>query len=863
MNLAAAVADLRAEARRANERRLLVLAGDRDRGLDAAWDAIAVGDDADATLVTTREGRGDRLHPQHATRLLGRTRDVVVLDAHEGFSANALGRVVGAVDGGGLFVLVTPSLDDWPDRRTDADERLAVPPFTVDDVTGHFRRRLVETLRTHPGVAIADVDDGVLERDGLTDPPPARPRPAVAVPVDAAFPREAYEACLTPDQADAVAALERLREPGSAVVVEADRGRGKSAAAGLAAGSLAAEGRDVLVTAPAYRNAAEVCDRASALLEALGVHDGRDDEAHVLRATSGGQVRFCDPEAATDLPDDPDAVIVDEAAALPVRRLAALLNAPATAFVTTVHGYEGAGRGFDVRFRDRLAESDRDVTDARLDDPIRYAAGDPVEVWAFRALLLDARPAVDQVVADATPADATYRALDAETLLADEHLLRETFGLLVLAHYQTEPDDLARLLDARPAVDQVVADATPADATYRALDAETLLADEHLLRETFGLLVLAHYQTEPDDLARLLDARPAVDQVVADATPADATYRALDAETLLADEHLLRETFGLLVLAHYQTEPDDLARLLDAPNLRCRALLIDGHVAAVALLAREGGLPESLRTEMYEGARVRGNMLPDVLTSQLRDLAAGAPVGYRVLRIATHHALRSSGFGSRLLDACHDEFDDAVDWFGVGYGATPRLVRFWERNGYRTVHCSTTRNASSGEYSAVMLRPTSADGQALHDRHARRFKRRMRDGLCDALRDLAPDVARAVLRATGEAGTASPTLSDHEWRVVAAAAFGPGLYDAAPGAFRDLALAHLTDPVADLSTDAERLLVRKPLQAHTWERVAADLDYVSTRQCMQALGDAMRPLVERYGTDTAQKERRRYDDSND
>ncbi|MFD1594810.1 tRNA(Met) cytidine acetyltransferase TmcA, partial [Haloplanus litoreus] len=641
----------------------------------------------------------------------------------------------------GLLVLVTPPLDGWPDERTDDDERLAVPPFTVDDVTGHFRRRLVETLRSHPGVAVVDVDAETVERDGLTGAARARPRENVTVPDAAAFPRTAYETCLTADQADALSALERLRGRDVAVIVEADRGRGKSAAAGLAAGSLAADGRDVLVTAPAYRNAAEVFERARVLLDALGTLADADDEAHVLSAAGGGTVRFLAPETAVDLPGDPDAVIVDEAAALPVRRLEALLDAPATAFVTTVHGYEGTGRGFDVRFRERLAESDRTATDVRLDDPIRYAAGDPVEVWAFRALLLDARPAVDPVVEDASPSEATYRALDAEALRADEHLLRETFGLLVLAHYRTEPDDLARLLDA--------------------------------------------------------------------------------------------------------------------PNLTCRALRVDGHVVAVALLAREGGLPESLREEMYEGGRVRGNMLPDVLTSQLRDVEAGAPVGYRVLRIATHHARRSEGFGSRLLAACHDEFDDAVDWFGVGYGATPPLVRFWARNGYRTVHCSTTRNETSGEYSAIMLRPTSPAGERLHDRHARRFCARMRDGLCDALRDLDPDVAREILRAT--AHSPSPALADHEWRVVAAAAFGPGLYDAAPGAFRDLALTHLTDRRVDLSARAERLLVHKPLQAHAWERVAADLDYVSTRQCMRALGAAYRPLVDCYGTDAATEERRRYE----
>jgi tRNA(Met) cytidine acetyltransferase len=41
--------------------------------------------------------------------------------------------------------------------------------------------------------------------------------------------------------------------------------------------------------------------------------------------------------------------------------------------------------------------------------------------------------------------------------------------------------------------------------------------------------------------------------------------------------------------------------------------------------------------------------------------------------------------------------------------------------------------------------------------------------------------------------------------------------------------------------------------------VTDDLGYVSTRQCMRALGEAYRPLVDRYGGDAADEERRRYD----
>ena len=763
---------LHEEAQRANERRMLVLAGDpgatRSRAHDVV-DALDVG--VAETTVVGPEGflAGEHVGTRRAGELLGSTREVVVLDCHAECRPNALGRVVGVVDGGGLLVVLAPALDAWPDVRDGFDEGMAVPPFSLEDVTGHFRRRLVALARAHRGVGIVDVDvdgieadaagggRGVLRSDGRTNPAPARPSASPSPPADARFPAAAYEACRTVDQRDAVASLEALLDPGSAVVVEADRGRGKSSAAGLAAGALAARGEDVVVTASERRGCREVFERARDLLDALDAAGEHPGEYHLRAAGDGsdatvdadgssgapGCVRFEPVGDVVQAPTDGDVLIVDEAATVPVRLLAATLAADRVAYATTVHGYEGTGRGFDVRFRGRLDDSDHEVVECRLADPIRYAAGDPVEVWAFRALLLDARPPVDDLVADATP-----------------------------------------------------------------------------------------------------------DSV---------TYRELDADALLADEHLLRELFGSLVLAHYRTEPDDLARLLDAPNLSVRALVHDGHVACVALLAREGDLSASRRASMYEGGRVKGNMLPDVLTSQLRDETAAETVGYRVVRIATHHAVRRGGLASHLLSKVREEVAGDVDWLGSGFGATPGLVDFWRANGYASVHLSTTRNDASGEYSAIVLHPTSDAGRELRARHAEWFAARAPSVLSDALSDCDPDVVRATLRACP--ASVDVDLSAPAWRTVVGASYGPGLFDVAPAPFRDLARKHLVDPEAsDGALDAreERLLVRRVLQARPWPAVADALDYVSPGACMRALGDAVKPLVDAYGSRTALDERERY-----
>ena len=769
-------ARLHAEAQATNERRMLVLAGSGEATRNRAGEVVEtlevapsevtfVGPkhgfshaEADPSDVDAPDADVPYEHRSHdeVDALLGTTRDVVVLDCHDRCEPNVLGSVTGVVDGGGLLVLCTPSLSEWPQRRDAFDETLAVPPFERTDVSGFFRRRLVDLLETHRGIALvsvaADGDDTVLN-DGLTDPPPRRGQDSPTIPETYAFPRGAYEACLTQDQVSALEAFERLREGGNALVVEADRGRGKSSVAGLAAASLAADGFDVLVTAPRFRNARELFARAREL-RTEGAETNAEQPADETVRTSdreiqigSGRVRFRPPLEARDLPGDPDTVVVDEAAALPVDVLRSFLGADGVAFTTTIHGYEGAGRGFSVRFRDHLEESAFDVTDVSLTEPIRYAPADPVEVWSFRALALDARPPVAELVADATPASVTYCEL----------------------------------------------------------------------------------------------------------TP----------EELLEDEQLLREVFGLLVLAHYRTEPNDLARLLDAPNVSVHTLCQDGHPVSVALLAREGGVSERLQEAMYRGERVPGNMLPDVLAGQLRDPEAAAAVGQRVLRIATHSAARSRGLGSRLVEELRDRCE--ADWLGVGYGATPELVSFWEENGFDTVHVATSRNDRSGEHSVLMLDPRSPAGEAIRDRHTEWFLGRFPATLTDSLSELDADVVRAVCRAC--AGTPDLDLSRFEWRIATGMADGAAILATAPRPIRVLTLRYLTDPDVrrsgrgptddrdsgagsePLTEREQRLLVRKALQCHSWERVREDLSYPGGAACMRALGAAVETLVDLYGPD--------------
>jgi tRNA(Met) cytidine acetyltransferase len=425
MNLGAALA---AEAAASRQRRLLALAG------SAAWvrgmaERVVAGTGREALWLSTAAPPGTRaLHGKPPAGLLGAELAGLVVDAHAGFDPDAVGAASGAVTAGGLVLWLVPPLSAWPTYADPEHARLAVWPHGAEAVGGRFLARLARELS-----ATTDVTCWC---EGAPAPAVAAAAAPVAMPEDGLY--------RTADQREAVAAVRRVvsghrRRP---AVLIADRGRGKSAALGIAAAQLLAEGRQrVLVTAPRREAAQAVFAMAAQLLPGAAVTADRV-------AVDGGELRFIAPDALIREPAEADLLLVDEAAAIPAPLLARLLERYSRiAFATTVHGYEGTGRGFLLRFGRVLDARTPGWHAVRLETPVRFAAGDPVERFTFRALGLDAEPAEAGVLAAAAADACRLREWDRDRLAADEARLGELFGLLVTAHYRTRPFDLRHLLD--------------------------------------------------------------------------------------------------------------------------------------------------------------------------------------------------------------------------------------------------------------------------------------------------------------------------------------------------------------------------------------------------------------------------------
>nr|WP_289095019.1 GNAT family N-acetyltransferase [uncultured Halomonas sp.] len=391
------------------------------------WSApLWIGDGQQAPVAPSLPSRKAR------TRL-GAEHQLVILDAsgHQGLDPDALGALAGTVSAGGLLVLVTPAT--WGSQPDPDYARFADYPWQWEALSAHYLARLACQLGESNAVIHWPVG-GALWLPALSK------RQAAAAQWDDAD-------CLTLDQASAVSALVKLkrRRP---LVVTADRGRGKSAALGIACARLLQQSGDVelLLTAPRLSAVESVFSRVAALCPEAQHHGPAE-----VSLPNGSRLRFLPPDVLTEqieqgtLGGSGSMLLVDEAAAIPASLLARWLAAfPRIAFATTVHGYEGSGRGFALRFRDILDRQAPQWRELTLQAPIRWSAGDPLEAVIQHLLLLDAPlPKVEPHQGERLPSMVISQAQLAER----GALLEQMFGLLVQSHYRTTPSDLRQLLD--------------------------------------------------------------------------------------------------------------------------------------------------------------------------------------------------------------------------------------------------------------------------------------------------------------------------------------------------------------------------------------------------------------------------------
>lgn len=358
------------------------------------------------------------ISPKDVNQFLGQEFSCIVFDASKNFDVNAFTAIIGTLIGGGHLILILPK-EFKP--LIEGNKRQELNVFSTNQLLYRFVQR---TLSSLPSVKkdITDLSNEIqIEQHEIVDK---------------------INRC----------ALGHAKRP---LVITANRGRGKSASLGIAAALLAIQhNKKIIVTAPRKANVKiffqhvkqQISDYHSTKLSTQPTElSTQQAEPNLLEIEN--KIVFVSPDRLLKEKPDANLLIIDEAGAIPVQMLDQMVSRyNRVIFSTTVDGYEGNGRGFDIRFKSILAKTFPQWRSATLKHPIRWPKNDPLEIATNDAFLLNRSMTLPPLLVLENKNEISYRKISKSVLLNDESLLQQIYNLLVDAHYQTRPSDLDRML---------------------------------------------------------------------------------------------------------------------------------------------------------------------------------------------------------------------------------------------------------------------------------------------------------------------------------------------------------------------------------------------------------------------------------
>lgn len=130
---------------------------------------------------------------------------------------------------------------------------------------------------------------------------------------------------------------------------------------------------------------------------------------------------------------------------------------------STTSGYEGTGRALTLKLLATLrgeiknknktfSKRKKPLREVSLEEPIRYSAGDKIELWLSSLLCLEATSQEQLLGSLPHPSKCGLFLVDRDKLFsghaASESFLNRLMSLYVSAHYRNSPNDLQLLSDA-------------------------------------------------------------------------------------------------------------------------------------------------------------------------------------------------------------------------------------------------------------------------------------------------------------------------------------------------------------------------------------------------------------------------------
>ncbi|XP_077423794.1 RNA cytidine acetyltransferase isoform X2 [Vanacampus margaritifer] len=683
-------------------------------------------------------------------KILGNTFGMCVLQDFEALTPNLLARTVETIEGGGIVVILLRTVNSLKQLYTmTMDVHARYRTEAHQDVVGRFNERFILSLASCRNCVVIDDQLNILPISShMANIKPVPPK----TQEDGPSPKEQelkdlkeslqdtqpvgvlVDNCRTMDQAKAVLKfIEAISEKTlrSTVALTAARGRGKSAAMGLAvAGAVAFGYSNIFVTSPNPDNLHTMFEFIFKGFDALQYQEHLDYEIiqslnpefnkAVVRVNVFKEhrqtIQYIHPGDAVKL-GQAELLVIDEAAAIPLPLVKNLLGPYLVFMASTINGYEGTGRSLSLKLIQQLRQQSADsqhnmsaenrstatarlaaartLHEVSLHESIRYAAGDAVEKWLNELLCLDCLNIPRLISGCPLPQTCDLYYVKRDTLFcyhkASEAFLQRLMALYVASHYKNSPNDLQMLSDA-PA-HHLFCLLPPVPPTQNSLPEVLAVVQVCLEGEISRQSIL-------NSLSRGKKAS-------GDLIPWTVSEQFQDPE------------FGSLSggrVVRIAVNPDYQGMGYGSRVLQLLQMYYEGKFPTMD----ESAAPQHSEITTVSSEAV--TLLEEVVTPR-KELP---PL---LLKLSERPAER-------------------LDYLGVSYGLTAPLLKFWKKAGYTPVYLRQTPNDLTGEHSCVMVKELNSEEQQSQWLSAfwKDFRRRFLSLLAYQFSSFSPGLALSILQ---------------------------------------------------------------------------------------------------------------------
>ncbi|KAL6258606.1 hypothetical protein P5V15_010560 [Pogonomyrmex californicus] len=638
-------------------------------------------------------------------KILGNTYGMCVLQDFEAITPNLLARTIETVEGGGIIVFLLPSMSSLKELYTmkmDVHQRFCTEAHK--NIICRFNERFLLSLASCTQCLVVNdkLEVQPISSQNLT----IEPVPKLAISEeqssldvlkkslqDTQPVSSLINCCKTIDQAKAVLKfIECISEKTlkSTVSLTAARGRGKSAALGLAiAGAVAFGYSNIYISSPSPENLNTLFEFIFKGFDALGYQEHLDyglvqsTNPEFNKATVRVNVfrdhrqtiQYIHPTDTHKL-NQAELLVIDEAAAIPLPYVKAMFG-PYLIFVSsTINGYEGTGRSLSLKLLQQLRTQTaglnshngknekeqnektligRQLYELTLDESIRYKPGDPVEQWLCDLLCLNVTTHAPILSGCPPPDTCQLYYINRDTLFsyhkASELFLQRLMSLYVASHYKNTPNDLQMMSDA------------PA---------------HHLF------CLLGPLDSNKKDLPEIL----VVLQICLEGEISKTSIN----EGLTRGRRAAGDLIPWTIAQQYQDE--DFSVLAGA-----RIVRIATHPDYQGM--GYGSRALQLLKQYYEIKMP--NINENVQEPMEMKNAPDKAIDLLEETIEPRNSLPP------LLLKLSDRHPEHLDYIGVSFGITEHLLKFWKRSNFVPVYLRQTANDITGEHSCIMICKINAE----------------------------------------------------------------------------------------------------------------------------------------------------------